>query len=227
MKKAIVALITLLLLLSPSSLIAAQDDKQPGVEKPKTKYEVAEKLYKEYNITPPSYYVPPADSYVEMDQKALDEFERLMRDGYERNKKVKIENEKKIKALEALDGVKQITVPVMIGPNGEITAGNSEITSDFGILAQKAWKGQGELTYAQLLAEATVDNSNGYWRFFTNTFRVTGIVQYWPYTYQNTSAWKYTFMDYDETCAVSFKTDIYLSNSYHDTITEYVEFYAY
>jgi hypothetical protein len=50
MKKAIVALITLLLLLSPSSLIAAQDDKQPGVEKPKTKYEVSQKLYKDITL---------------------------------------------------------------------------------------------------------------------------------------------------------------------------------
>jgi Ser-tRNA(Ala) deacylase AlaX len=111
MKRAFVTLITLLLLLIPTFLIAEQE-KKTDVEKPKTKYEVSQKLYKEYNITPPSYYVPPADSYVEMDQKALDEFERLMRDAMERNKKVNIENEKKIKAIEALDGVKRITGPV-------------------------------------------------------------------------------------------------------------------
>ncbi|WP_019851001.1 hypothetical protein [Desulfitobacterium sp. PCE1] len=113
MKRTFVILITLLLLLIPTFLIA-EEEKKADVEKPKTMYEVAQKLYKEYNITPPSDYVPPADSYVEMDQKALDEFERLMRDGYERNKKVKIENEKKIKAIEALDGVKWITGSIPI-----------------------------------------------------------------------------------------------------------------
>ncbi len=109
MKKSFAILISLLLLLIPAFLIATKDEKKTDVEKPKTKYEVSQKLYKEYNITPPSYYVPPADSYVEMDQKALDEFERLMKDAMERNKKVKIENEKKIKAL---DDDKWITGPV-------------------------------------------------------------------------------------------------------------------
>jgi hypothetical protein len=123
MKKSIAILISLLLLLMPAFLIAAQDEKQTNVEKPKTKYEVAEKLYKEYNVTPPSNYVPPADSHVEMDQEALDEFESSMRDAFEGARKTTIENEKKIKALGDVEGIPGKIV------NGLLVPINSDRTS--------------------------------------------------------------------------------------------------